>query len=90
MYNSLGFLIIAIAPPYITWRFMGVISRVTIIKTHIRGLLTILITTHEPPSTACGRLRLKDCLIRFPLVLVRVALRDLLCSGFSKKTDYQA
>ena len=28
----------------------GVISRVTIIITHIRGLVTPLITTHEPPS----------------------------------------
>ena len=29
-----------------------VISRVTILLTHIRGLITPLITTHEPPSTA--------------------------------------
>ena len=28
----------------------GVISRVTIGITHIRGLMTPLITTHEPPS----------------------------------------
>ena len=28
----------------------GVISRVTIIITPIRGLITLLITTHEPPS----------------------------------------
>ena len=28
-----------------------VISRVTILITHIRGLITPLITTHEPPST---------------------------------------
>ena len=28
-----------------------VISRVTILITHIRGLITLLITTHEPPST---------------------------------------
>ena len=27
-----------------------VIFRVTIIITHIRGLITLLITTHEPPS----------------------------------------
>ena len=27
-----------------------VISRVTILRTHIRGLITLLITTHEPPS----------------------------------------
>ena len=30
----------------------GVISRVTILITHIRGLITLLITTHEPPSKA--------------------------------------
>ena len=29
---------------------MGVISRVTIVITHIRGLITPLITAHEPPS----------------------------------------
>ena len=29
----------------------GHISRVTILITHIRGLITPLITTHEPPST---------------------------------------
>ena len=28
----------------------GVISRVTRLITHIRGLITLLITTHEPPS----------------------------------------
>ena len=27
-----------------------VISKVTILITHIRGLITLLITTHEPPS----------------------------------------
>ena len=43
--------------PTVTWRFMGSykwagdISRVTIIITHIRGLITPLITTHEPSST---------------------------------------
>ena len=30
----------------------GVISRVTIVITQIRGLITPLLTTHEPPSTA--------------------------------------
>ena len=30
----------------------GVISRVTMVITHIRGLITLLITTHEPPSGA--------------------------------------
>ena len=42
-----------------TWRFRGsykyiisrVISRVTILITHIKGLITLLITTPEPPST---------------------------------------
>ena len=29
----------------------GVISRVTIILLHIRGLITPLLTTHEPPSS---------------------------------------
>ena len=28
----------------------GVISKVTVIITHIRGLITPLKTTHEPPS----------------------------------------
>ena len=28
----------------------GVISRVTLLITHIRGLITPLVTTHEPPS----------------------------------------
>ena len=32
----------------------GVISRVTISITHIRGLITPLITTHEPPSRVLG------------------------------------
>ena len=33
----------------------GVISRATIIIkiTHVRGLITLLITTHEPPSGVC-------------------------------------
>ena len=36
-----------------TWRFISrVISRVAILITHIRGLLTPLMTTHEPPSVA--------------------------------------
>ena len=29
----------------------GVIIRVTILISHVRGLITPLITTHEPPST---------------------------------------
>ena len=32
-----------------------VISRVTILITHIRGLITPLITTHEPPSRSAWR-----------------------------------
>ena len=31
-------------------RYKWVISRVTIVITHIRGLITPLTTTHEPPS----------------------------------------
>ena len=41
-----------------TWRFRGifisrVISRVTILINHIRGLISLLITTPEPPSRSC-------------------------------------
>ena len=32
----------------------GVISKVTIVITHIRGLITPLISTHEPPSKTSG------------------------------------
>ena len=32
----------------------GVMSRVTIVITHVRGLITQLITTHEPPSKGYG------------------------------------
>ena len=32
----------------------GVINRITILRTHIRGLITRVITTHEPPSRVCG------------------------------------
>ena len=28
----------------------GVVSKATIVITHIRGLFSVLITTHEPPS----------------------------------------
>ena len=31
--------------------YKWVISSVTIVITHIRGLITPVITTHEPPST---------------------------------------
>ena len=34
-----------------------VLSRVTIVITHIRGLIALLLTTHEPPSmSGCKRL----------------------------------
>ena len=39
----------------------GVISRVTIIITHTRGLITLLITTHEPPSRAFRALKVSGC-----------------------------
>ena len=32
----------------------GVISRVAILITHIRGLIILLLTTHEPPSRVKG------------------------------------
>ena len=39
---------------YSTWGswvvISGIISRVTTLITHIRGLITPLVTTHEPPS----------------------------------------
>ena len=43
-----------------TWRFgcvviiSGVINRVTVLETHTRGLIALLITTHEPPSRVSG------------------------------------
>ena len=44
--------------PWLLWGswvvISRVISRVTILITHIRGLVTPLITTHEPPSTFYG------------------------------------
>ena len=48
----------------------GAIMRVTILISHIRGLITRLITTHEPPSCgeACYALLLKGsfgCAYRF-------------------------
>ena len=44
----------------------GAISRATILITHIRGLITILITTHDPPSR-----RPKTGVIYEPLSKVR-------------------
>ena len=34
-----------------------VTSRITVVITYIRGLITLLVTTHEPPSTPANRLR---------------------------------
>ena len=31
----------------------GVISRATIVIIHVRGRVTLLMTTHEPPSREC-------------------------------------
>ena len=43
---------------YDVWNLLGgswvVVSRVTILLTHIRGLITLLIATPEPPSRALG------------------------------------
>ena len=41
----------------------GVISRVTIVVSHIRGLITPLITTHEPPSTIIIRDTIRDAVV---------------------------
>ena len=35
--------------------YKGVISRITIVIRHIRGRITPVITTHEPPSVLLGR-----------------------------------
>ena len=39
-----------------------VISRITVVITYIRVLITLLITTHEPPSTYSFRGFTKECL----------------------------
>ena len=48
---------LGLALAYPSWRFMGsykwtgvIISRRTLVITRIRGLITTLIITHEPPS----------------------------------------
>ena len=38
----------------------GVISRVTIVITHIRGRITPLLTTHAPPSRVQGSTTILD------------------------------
>ena len=37
----------------LAWRFRGVISRVTVVIIHLRGLIIPLITTDETPSVSC-------------------------------------
>ena len=47
-----------------------VISRVTILIPHIRGLITLLITTHEPPSNptkACRSQTLGSWVVSYTL-----------------------
>ena len=46
--TSRGFLVRLLGGSWVV--ISGVISRVTI---HVRGLITLLITTHEPPSMTC-------------------------------------
>ena len=46
----------------------GVLSRVTILITHIGGLITPLITTHEPPSIVAA-------------LLTRIGLSAIFCSA---------
>ena len=45
----------------------GVISRLTIVITHVRGLITLLTTSHEPPSRAqhrCSKANIRPlCLV---------------------------
>ena len=41
-----------------------VVSRVTILITHIKGLLTLLKTTPEPPSTPENKVERQTCLVR--------------------------
>ena len=47
------------------WGYLGlrveVISRITIITAHIRGLITLLITTHAPPSIGPESPRYRYC-----------------------------
>ena len=67
----------------------GVISRVTILITHIRGLVTPLITTHDPPikpyspvgdrgpqySTLDSRILFyKNPKIRYPLIFEKLLI----------------
>ena len=45
----------------------GVTSRVTILITHVRGLITLLVTTHEPPSRVCRTACVSSTLAYMPL-----------------------
>ena len=49
-YGSYGIFLIMGHAGFCPSTVSGVISKVTIIITHIRGLITLLIPTHEPPS----------------------------------------
>ena len=62
----------------------GVISRVTIIITHIRGLITPLVTTHEPSSIPYT-LNPKPCAFKGALIepLKEPLFRSLRLSAFS-------
>ena len=58
-YNALidpfkGTLIVPLVPGGSWVVISGVISKVTVLITLIRGLITPLITTHEPPSRVSG------------------------------------
>ena len=56
----------------------GVIIKVTIVITHIKGLITLLITTHEPPSSCFTlMLRLWGCSVH--AVLVELGIQGVWC-----------
>ena len=76
-----------------TWALGGswvvvsrVISRVTAVRTYIRGLITILITTHEPPS-----MRLWWCLcFKEPFLLASSRVSGFGALPFSLSTVQEA
>ena len=55
----------------------GVLSRVAILITHTRGLIALLITTHEPPSSQ-GKMHSQELLAVRSL---KTALPDLCCEA---------
>ena len=68
----------------------GVVSRVTIVITHIRGLITPLITTDEPPSIAVyrGSLRIVQSVLSSWLERSRVSSTQLLsATAFNPKAQ---